>query len=245
MNDTEQAILLFVRLTKKDGATEERAYLAPPTKVTAAEFEISLEDCTNAGGLHDIVFPNAGSTPAYAKVEYGVGLDMGGVLVRSDYFSDEGFAGTWDVTTAFDDVVIPPEILNTAGMSEQEAAAYVASIKAAYGGGMVGQTFGSVAEIVPNGADSTLKPRYDEKTAAAMAAGGYTMDMAAKLTGNHMRAESSTNLGVGSAGNVIEADVSADRKEMDGTFETKMVATAGAGAITVVYKGTWKASKRD
>ena len=90
MKDTEQSVLLFVRLTRKDGATEERTYLAPPTDVKDGEFEIDLADCTNADGLHDIIFPGEGTKPAFTKVEYAVGLDMGGVLVRSDYPSDAG-----------------------------------------------------------------------------------------------------------------------------------------------------------
>jgi hypothetical protein len=251
MQDTQQSVLLLVRLTYKEGKPDELMYLAPPTQVTRGRFEISLENCTTMGGLHEIVFPEKGTGAAeggesdITKIEYAVGLDLGGILIRSDYFSDEGIAGTWDVETSFDEVVIPPELLNTVGMSEEEAALYVQSIKAAYGGTMVGQTFTSVAEIVPNGANYTLKPTYDEKTAAAMAAGGYTMDLAAKLTGNTMRAESGTNFGVGSVSNVITAEVSADRKSMDGTFETKMVVQAGGGTITVGYKGTWKATKRD
>ena len=245
MQDTQQSVLLLVRLTLKDGGTQELQYLAPPTKITGGEFEISLEDCTNTGGLHDLIFPKEGDDTDVSKIEYAVGLDMGGILVRSDYFADEGIVGMWDVVTTFDDVVIPPELLDTTGMTEQEADLYIKSIKAAYGGGLLGQTFNSTAEIVANGANYTLKPHYDEKTAAAMTAGGYTMDLAAKLTGNTMRAESKTDFGVGSAGNVIEAKVSADRKSMDGTFETKMVMPAGQGTIKVVYKGTWKATKQE
>jgi hypothetical protein len=141
--------------------------------------------------------------------------------------------------------VIPPELLDTTGMSDEEAAAYIRTIKTAYGGGLLGQTFNSTAEIVANGAAYILKPQYDEKTAALMAAGGYTMDLATKLIGNTMRAESKTTLGVGSATSVIQAEVSADRKSMDGTLETKMITQAGQGSITVVYKGTWKATKQE
>ena len=245
MKYTSQSVLLFVRLTKKDGATEERIYLAPPTWVKDGTFEISLEDCTKADGLRGILFPPEGATPAYTKIEYGVGLDMGGILVRSDYFADEGIVGMWDVVSTFDDVVIPPELLDTTGMSDEEAAAYIKTIKTAYGGGLLGQTFQSTAEIVANGAAYILKPQYDEKTAALMAAGGYTMDLATKLIGNTMRAESKTTLGVGSATSVIQAEVSADRKSMDGTLETKMITQAGQGSITVVYKGTWKATKQE
>ena len=245
MDETEQAVMLFVRLTNRDGGTEERVYVAPPTMVSGGEFEISLADCTNADGLRDIVFPEEGAKPAYTKIEYGVGLDMGGVLVRSDYYSNEGIVGTWDVETTFDEVIIPPELLDTSGMSEEEARLYIESIKAAYGGGLLGQTFQSTAEIVANGADYILTPQYDESTTAMMAAAGYTLDMATTLKGNTMRATSSMNLGGGSTSNVIETEVSADRTSMDGTFETKMIIPTGEGSITVAYKGTWKGTKRD
>jgi hypothetical protein len=244
VDGSEQSVLLLVRLTKKDGGTEERMLLAPPARVKGGEIAISLEDCTNEGGLHDIIFPKEGATPAYSKIEYAVGLDMGGVLVRSDYFSDTGIAGTWDVQSTFDDVVIPPELLDTTGMGEEEAKVYVETIKAAYGGGMLGQTFQSVSVITVNGKDYILTPQYDEKTAGAMAAAGYSMDMPTTLVGDTMRATSKLSAGGGSTTSVIETEVSTDRTSMDGTFETKMIAPTGQGSITVVYRGTWKATRR-
>jgi hypothetical protein len=60
-----------------------------------------------------------------------------------------------------------------------------------------------------------------------------------------MRASTKTNLGGGSTTSAIETEVSADRKSMDGRFETKMIIATGASTITVAYRGTWKATKRD
>ena len=236
-------MLLFVRLTKKDGTTEERVYLAPPTVVKGGEFEISLKDCTNADGLHDILFPAAAAAPTYTNIEYGVGLDMGGILVRSDYFGDGGIVGTWDVENTFEAVDIPPELLNTGGMSDDEAAMYIATMKQAYGASYVGQTFASKAEIARNGADYILKPVFDEKTKAIMAGAGYSMDMPAKLAGSTFKAGTSINYGVGSTGSTIEAELSADKKSLDGTFSATISIPTGQGALTIVYRGTWKAVK--
>jgi hypothetical protein len=84
MNGTEQSVLLLVRITRKDGSTEERTFLAPPTKVVGGAFEIPLDKVSES--LGDIV---SGTDDDIAKVEYGAGLDMGGILVRSDYFAGD------------------------------------------------------------------------------------------------------------------------------------------------------------
>ncbi len=77
-----------------------------------------------------------------------------------------------------------------------------------------------------------MKPIYDEQTAAAMAAGGYNMDLATTLRGDQVRAESSNKVNggsglVGSASNVTEATLSAYRKTMDGRFTSTITMPTG------------------
>lgn len=243
MQDTEQSLILCVRLTQKGGKAEDRMYLAPPTLLKNGEFEISLENCTNVDGLYDILHPKKGETPKYTNIEFGAGLDMGGVLVRSDYFVNADITGLWNVKAGFNEVIIPDALLNPEGLTEDEAKINRDTMLAAYGGSMVGKTYDSQVEIVKSGSGYLVKQKYDAATAASLAAAGTSMDLPATLRGSTFKAEMLNTYQGGSAGYTIEAVLSADKKSLEGKFTSTIA--IDAGGMNIEYKGTWKASKAD
>lgn len=242
MKNTEQSLLVFVQLKDEDGKTKELIYLAPPTKLEDGEFEISLEDCTNEDGLYDILHPKEGSTKKLPEISYAVGWDMGGILVRSDYFENGDIVGFWDLETTYTDVIIPPELLQTEGMGEEEAAAYLNMMRQAYGATLVGQTFQSRIEIAKSGNSYVLKQQYDPEVAAQMAQAGVNINYALTLKGNEIVAISKQTYEGGGVVSEMQATLSANKKEMAGDLSS-IIDMSASGIGNIEYRGTWKAVK--
>lgn len=243
MQKTEQTLLLFAKLTDAKGKSKEVVYLAPPAAIDGGEFEISLEDLTEEGGLYDALHPaKDAKAEDVPTVEYAVGLDMGGVLVRSDWYGGEDITGLWNLETTYESVDIPDALMDTSGMEEAEAKVFRDSMRMAYGGSMVGQTFRSQIEIVKKGAGYVMKQPMDAQTAAQMNAAGVSLDYDLTLKGDQVICTYEQKYEGGGQKGRIEASLSGNRKQMDGSFTMELTFMV-EGVGNVVWSGSWRAEK--
>lgn len=241
--DSEQTVLLFARLTDGKGKQKELSYLAPQTEIVGGKFEIPLEDMTKEGGLYEALHPARDTkTEDLPKIEWAVGLDMGGILVKSDWYGGDDITGLWDCQTTYESIDIPPELLDTSGMSEEEAKIFVDSMKMAYGSSLIGQTFPSQFEIIKNGSAYTLRQKLDAQTAAQMGGSASQLDFKLTLSGREVTCTSEQTYEGGGTKSVMEGTVSADSREIEGAFTTEMTfMVEGLGGV--VWKGSWVATK--
>lgn len=236
---SEQTLLLFVYVTLKGEKQKELIYLAPPAEIKGGEFDISLKDVSNEDGLYDLLHPAEGQLSKAENIQYAVGLDMGGVLVKSEIFGGDDISGTWDVESELTDVKVPGQLLKADNTTGEEQKLLNDAMKQAYGTQIIGQKFKAKMEITKaSGNEYIMRSDMSSDMTEAYKAAGISSDMKFKLEGTKIISKTDYGYGQGT----LEAELSSDKKTMDGKF-TSTLDMSAVGAGKVEYTGKWHAVK--